>query len=237
MFHPMFYPMFHPNISNEHKPSGEFSASSEHEPGTYKKKQNLIVLHKNARGLSRDDRITELSTELENMEWDFVSINETMRTTESEIWATQGGHMFMGAGHDLPTRGVGFLVHKKWSSALQQFKRVNERLAYIDIRSKKMRMRFVTAYFPHSGYADEDVQKLYDELGEIQRESKSRKMCFMIGADCNAQTGVADDADTNATIGRFGLAEKNSRGRWLTSWATIQNLVIANTHFEKPTTT
>ena len=93
------------------------------------KTKNLIILHKNARGLSRDDRITELLTELENMEWDFVSINETMRTTESEIWTEQGGHMFMGAGHDLPTRGVGFLVHKKWSSAIRQFRRVNERLA------------------------------------------------------------------------------------------------------------
>ena len=81
--------------------------------GTSQKIPNLIVLHKNARGLSRDDRITELLTELENMEWDLVSINETMRTTETEIWTAQGGHMFMGAGHDLPTRGVGFLVHKK----------------------------------------------------------------------------------------------------------------------------
>ncbi len=134
MFHPMFHPMSHPNTSTQYKPSEHFSVSSEHQSGTVKKNQNLIVLHKSARGLSRDDRITELLTELENMEWDFVSINETMRTTETEIWATQGGHMFMGAGHDLPTRGVGFLVHKKWRSAIQQFKRVNERLAYIDIR-------------------------------------------------------------------------------------------------------
>ena len=128
--------MFHPNtMSHQNFQAGNglnIRASSIVQDidtfgGTFPKKQNLIVLHKNARGLSRDDRITELLTELENMEWDFVSINETMRTTESEIWATQGGHMFMGAGHELPTRGVGFLVHKKWRSAIQQFKRVNER--------------------------------------------------------------------------------------------------------------
>ena len=138
----------------------------------------------------------------------------------------------MGSGHDLPTRGVGFLVHKRWNSSIRQFRRISERLAYIDIQCKQFKMRFVTAYFPHSGYADEDVQKLYDEPGQVQLEAKQRKMVFIIGADCNAEVGATDDG--NATLGRFGFGAKNSRGRWLTSWATIQNLAIANTHFEKP---
>ena len=78
-----------------------------------KKTQNLVILHKNARGLSRDDDITEILAELETIEWDFVSLNEIMRPSKTEYWIAQGGHTFMGSGHDLPTRGVGFLVHKK----------------------------------------------------------------------------------------------------------------------------
>ena len=38
--------MFHPNTSIQDKPSEHFSVSSDHQPGTLKKKQNLIVLHK-----------------------------------------------------------------------------------------------------------------------------------------------------------------------------------------------
>ena len=199
---------------------------------TSKKTQNLVILHKNARGLSRDDDITEILAELETIEWDFVSLNETMRTSKTEHWIAQGGHRFMGSGHDLPTRGVGFLVHKKWSSSIKQFRRISERLAFIDIHCRHFKMRFVTAYFPHSGYADEDVQKLYDELSQLQWEAKQRKMVFIIGADCNAEVGSTDES--TITLGKFGLGETNSRGRWLTSWATVQNLVIANTHFEKP---
>ena len=218
---------------SRHLNAAQFSGSPTADAATSPPQiRNIMVYHKNVRGLSKDDRITELLTELETIEWDFVGINETMRTKKSEFWETQSGHMFMGSGHDLPTRGVGFLVHKRWNSSIRQFRRISERLAYIDIQCKQFKMRFVTAYFPHSGYADEDVQKLYDELGQVQLEAKQRKMVFIIGADCNAEVGATDDG--NATLGRFGFGAKNSRGRWLTSWATIQNLAIANTHFEKP---
>ena len=47
------------------------------------------------RGLTSDDRIEELMHELETMSWDFMSINETMRTNRTEIWTTRGGHVFM----------------------------------------------------------------------------------------------------------------------------------------------
>ena len=64
--------------------------------------KNLVIVHKNARGLSRDDDITELLAELETIEWDFVGLSEAMRTSKTEYWIAQGGHTFMGSGLRYP---------------------------------------------------------------------------------------------------------------------------------------
>ena len=67
-----------------HQPSEHFSLRTGCKPET-KKAQNLVTVHQNVRGRSRDDDITELLAEVETIEWDFMSINATMRTKKSEF--------------------------------------------------------------------------------------------------------------------------------------------------------
>jgi hypothetical protein len=139
------------------------------------KTDDFIIYHKNARGLSKDDRVDELMEELEGVEWDVIMVNETMRSQKREFWMTHGGHTILASGFDLPTRGVAILVHKKWSKYIKQFTPINERCAFVDIRNKKVKIRFVSAYFPHSGYSDAEVQELYDILSETVREATHTK--------------------------------------------------------------
>ena len=108
-----------------------------------------------------------------------------MRTKKTEIWSTKGGHMLLGSGHDLPTRGVAILVHKKWKPYIKKFYPMNERIAYVDITKKKFRLRFVTAYFPHSGYEDEHIENMYEMLGNIRIEAKRKGLqCDGSGLQC-----------------------------------------------------
>ena len=55
-----------------------------------------------------------------------------------------------------------------------------------------------------------------------------------MGADCNAQVGVPDEGENARCIGHFGMKRCNARGQWLKNWATANNMVLANTCFEKP---
>jgi hypothetical protein len=78
--------------------------------------------------LSRDDRIEELLRELDDVEWDALTLNETMRTTKEKFWVTTGGHVFMASGYDLHTRGVAILLNKKVDNKHKQvspYKRTN----------------------------------------------------------------------------------------------------------------
>ena len=186
------------------------------------------------RGLTKDDRVEELAKELQGLEWDVITINETKRSQKREFWTMHGGHIFMGSGYDLPTRGVAIILHQKWKPYVKQFHPVNERIAYVDIARKKFRIRIVAAYFPHSGYEDEHIENMYEILGNIRIEAKQKGLQFVMGADCNAQVGVAQEDDDPRVIGQFGMRDANGRGEWLKNWATAHSLAIVNTCFEKP---
>ena len=75
----------------------------------------LMIIHKNARSLCKDDSIDELLAELEHTTWDIIALNETWRRDRSELWTTREGHVFAGLGHDDTTHGVAFIVNSRWT--------------------------------------------------------------------------------------------------------------------------
>eukprot|EP00959_Pyramimonas_sp_CCMP1952_P385088 8070713-Pyramimonas_sp.AAC.1 len=73
----------------------------------------MEVVRRNARSLTTDDRIQGLIAELHSAHWDFALINETWRTTATELWTTTEGHTFAGSGNDQACHGVLILAHKR----------------------------------------------------------------------------------------------------------------------------
>ena len=76
------------------------------------------------------------------------------------------------------------------------------------------------------------IHQLYDTLTAVLHETNNNQMHFVIGADFNARVGTnsSDDDDCN-TLGEYGIHNRNARGQWLKSWASIQRLTITNTFF------
>ena len=50
------------------------------------------------RSLNLSERFEELTQEVEGCRWDATFISETWRASNAEIWETQQGRRFMGAG-------------------------------------------------------------------------------------------------------------------------------------------
>eukprot|EP00959_Pyramimonas_sp_CCMP1952_P228994 4788395-Pyramimonas_sp.AAC.1 len=184
----------------------------------------LVVLHKNIRGLTCDDRFSELLLELATCEWDAILINETMRPANNEMFTVEGGHMYAGSGGGSYKHGVGILLHARWVHCFKQFVPVSSRIAYMDIRGNMLRMRFVTAYFPHRKYPDRTVQEVYDELSNIVKAGAREKLHIVMGADCNAQVGPASDTDNRRVCGKHAHGDGDARGQWLKQWANAHNL-------------
>ena len=149
------------------------------------------------------------------------------------MWSTDEGHLFANAGCEEKRRGTGFLIHSRWVPCMKQFVPVNERISYIKIVKRKMKLTIVAVYYPHSGYGDELVQGMYDTLGEIVAESKLRKEHIIICGDFNAEIGQRAETDDRRFIGDRTMGEQNPRGFWLKRWCEMQSITIANSLYPK----
>ena len=196
--------------------------------------EDFILLQKNCRGLTNDDRIDELRLELTTTQWDIAVLNETWRREKKEYWKTEDGHLFAGSGAEVGRRGVAFLVHSRWVSFVTSFAAVDERIAYIDFKKGCIKFRVVACYFPHCGYNDGHVQRMYTTMSQIHAECAGSKKGVMIAGGFNAVVGRRVDTDDKRTLGPFGIGDMNPRGDWLKQWATLENLVISNTYYDKP---
>ena len=88
---------------------------------------DFVILSKNVRGLTNDDRLEELEAELSLVKgWDIVVLTETWRKSTNEYFETLQGNIFMNCGCTAGRRRVGFVVHKKWAASIQEFVAMNE---------------------------------------------------------------------------------------------------------------
>ena len=197
-------------------------------------KNEFIIFAKNIRGMTNDDRLAELEGELQLANtWSICILSEIWRKQQKDYYSTKNGNTFMYAGCEAGRRGVGFLVNRQWSSFISNFVPINERIAYLRITKHKVKLTIIGVYFPHTGYADNTVQEMYDILATLVDEAQTRKDHIIVGGDFNAEIGAHNEQDDAKYVGRFSMGEINSRGAWLKRFCYFKNLTIANTLYPK----
>ena len=127
----------------------------------------FIVIQKNMRSMLSSERIEEMVCELEGYRWDALLLCETWRHDKEEIRETHHKHIFMGAGKYDNKRGVAIMVNKKWKQSIIDTEYINERAISTTTMVNRQRIKLMSVYFPHSGYADHDIEK------NVQKRSKS----------------------------------------------------------------
>ena len=55
-------------------------------------------LHLNTRTMASDVKVEELLVELNDLQWDAITINETRREEKEELLQLEGGHRWLGSG-------------------------------------------------------------------------------------------------------------------------------------------
>ena len=195
----------------------------------------FIILSKNTRGLN-DNRLDELHEELEQLEsWDIVVLCETWRKPKQEFFKTQSGDVFANSGCEAGRRGVGFYIHKKWSSFIEEFAPLSERVAHLRIKIKQKTFIVIGVYFPHTGYPDHAVEEVYAAVSKLMVEGRKRKEHVIIAGDFNAEIGERNDFDDPRFIGKHSVGNTNPRGAWLKRFCCLNSITIANTLYTKPT--
>lgn len=194
----------------------------------------IVVLSKNLSSIQSGDRWDQLMGELETLQWDVVLCQETWREYKEEIFETGAGHLFLGAGGIKGKRGVAIILHKRWRHSFLRFSVGSERVASADVRIHDMVFTFISAYFPHSDYADMCVLEVYDALESMIRMANHKKHFLVFGFDGNAVVGKIGPEEADDFVGEYGYGCRNVRGEWLARWSLLEGIVLTNTMFDLP---
>ena len=172
-----------------------------------KKYITFIVLHKHVGSLNSSERFEELTQEMEGCRWDAILISERWSANNAETWETQQGHVFMGSGNFENKHGVGILVNNKWRKHINLTDYISERAISTWITVNKQHVLLMSVYFPHSGYADHHVEKMYRSIEKLEFHKGEHTNC---GRDFNAELGPGYGVE-RVSVGPHTLNEGNKR--------------------------
>ena len=119
---------------------------------------------------------------------------ETWRLDKAEIWETHRKYLFMGAGRYDNKHGVGIMLNKKWRQRIIGIEYINERAISTTIVVNRQRIKLMSVYFPHSGYADHHIEKMYKTIEK--HTANYKRYIPIIGGDFNAEL----DLDTELNV-------------------------------------
>ena len=178
--------------------------------------------------MSSSERLEELFSEIYRVRWDVILISETWRQGK-EIWETEQGHIVIESGNFTNKHGVAILLNRRWKNKINWVQCACERVVAASITVNKQPIILVSAYLPHSGYPDNQVERTYKTITTMMDREKSMKI---IGGDCNAELGTGDGIELSC-VGHYILNKANCRGEWMTQWLLENNLVALNTMYKK----
>ena len=114
--------------------------------------------------MNSSERIEEMICDLEGCRWDAVLLNETWRPAKSDLGNTSQTHIHGNRKIRQQTRS--------WNSAIM----VNHQ-----------RIKLMSVYFTHSGYADHHVEKM---CRTIEKHTITSNNCIpIVAGDFNAELG------------------------------------------------
>ena len=146
---------------------------------------------------------------------------------KEEIWETHHKHIFMGAQKYDNKHGVGILLNKKWKERIIDTEYINERA----ISTNRQRIKLMSVYFAHSGYADHTSGKCTQRSRstlKIAKDTNYNHNWWRL--QCRLGVGLGNECKS---VGRYTLNEGNKRGDWMKHWMMLQDYTALNTMYRK----
>ena len=107
---------------------------------------------------------------------------------------------------------------------------ISERIAVIKLELPYREITIIQVYAPTENSTNEEIEQFYNNLEEIYHNHRSETN-FIIG-DFNSKIGKQVHSN-EATVGPYGIGERNECGNRLIQFAEAQNLKTMNSFFNK----
>ena len=174
-------------------------------------------------------KMQEVATEILRYQINIAALQELRWKEQGEI--DKGDFVLLYSGE--PTQGkngVGFIVDKKHKNNILDFKPINSRIAYIQIRAKPNNITIINIYAPTEDAEDEKKDEFYDKVEEIMKDVARHNVLIVLG-DFNAQIGK--ERHNEKVAGKHTIHNNtNNNGLRACNLAANTNMIISSTKFE-----
>ena len=183
----------------------------------------------NVRTLYQAGKLDNLIQEMESMRLDILGIAETHWVEEGKI--IKENHTMIYSGGEMHRKGVGILMKNNIARSMLGFWAISERVIMLKLQAKPFNINIIQVYAPTLDCEDEEIEKLYQEINNGIKQTKSGELLCVMG-DFNAKVGKEK---YEKIAGSHGLGNRNERGDRLIEFCQQNNLCVVNTWFQQPT--
>lgn len=179
------------------------------------------------RSITAPGALNALILELRHYRCNIIAVQETKWSGQHSFKCNS--YMVLLSGGKNRTFGTGFLVDKKWTEHIIDWRPVNDRICILRIKGRFFNYSIINVHAPHLERPQEEKDAFYTSLDDLYKSCPQHDIKIVIG-DLNAQIGREDIYKPH--IGKFSLhRETNENGLRLINFAATNNMVISSTCF------
>ncbi|GLV41328.1 hypothetical protein CBL_04852 [Carabus blaptoides fortunei] len=148
------------------------------------KQNTLYVGTWNVRGTYSEGAIKSLINEAKRYKLDIIALQETKQKGNGIV--DMKDYIFFNSGGQNRRLGTGFLINKRISQEVLEFRPISDRIYYLRIRGKQRKLSYINIYAPTGDTEEEKKNKFYEKMdnknrvtgydpAELQREDKQKQ--------------------------------------------------------------
>lgn len=183
----------------------------------------------NVQGTKAPGSLKILSNVLKNYKVDVAALQET-KQKGNEVMEVED-YVFFNSGSETQYFGTGFMVHKKVSTTIIEFKPISERICRLRLKGKYRKISIINVHAPTNEKKDEIKDQFYEEIGKVVNALPRYDVKIVLG-DFNAKIG-REEVYKSITGGYSLHGKTNENGEKLIQYATESRMKIMSTSFER----
>ena len=172
----------------------------------------------------------ELAASLKRRRVDVACFQET-RWKGEKSRQLGDGYKLIYYGKTNGHNGVGIALREHFAQNVVAVTRKTDRLMAVKVATHYGILNFISAYAPQVGCTDDEKDLFWDSLAKLMRDIPKDEDVY-IGADLNGHVGEKCK-QFSSVHGGHGLGTQNPEGKSILQFAEAENLVVANTWFQK----
>ena len=180
---------------------------------------------KNAR-INTPSRLANVLGELCRVTWDIVCFSETRAASDDIV--LDGGHRLISGLEGSRHLGAAVLLHARLADKVSRMKFRSDRILAVDIDDYLgTKLRIISVYDPHCGYARQCTEQMYIEIGMLLREARTENRNVIVGGDFNTSLNFGSRAELlYSFVAEHGLQITNCNPDvpWGSSWTFRSSL-------------